>query len=325
MIPWARVRWVRTAVLGLLSIGLGGSAASAQSLAIARASARAGNADAAIGQTQQILATTPRSAEAHALLCHLHGSLDQFDAAIRECEAARDLQPSSSGYVLQLARAYGARADHAGAFTGMRMVGKIRDNFELAAQLDPKSVEALSDLGEFYVEAPGVVGGGVDKARSVVARLEPLSPARAHRLAGMIAAHTGDTATAEREFAQELSDAHAPEAYVDLANFYRKRKMFDEAAQNAVLAMQKDTKHGPDTVDAARILIDMKRNYAEAQKGLREYLATSQASMVTPAARVHTLLGQALAATGDNAGAQQQYAAALSVAHDYAPAKKLAQ
>lgn len=313
---------IRRAFLLWIFVGLSGSVAAAQSLAIARASARQGEADAAIAETRRILAGTPQSAESHELLCLLYGSVDEFDAAIHECEAARDLQPSSSPYVLQLARAYGAKADHAGAFTGMRMVGKIHDNFELAAQLNPKSVEALSDLGEFYVEAPGVVGGGVDKARSIVGRLQPLSAARAHRLAGMIAAHVGDTTMAEAEFAKESGLEHSPEAYVDLANYYRKRKLWDQAAQNAVLAIEKDEKRGPDSVDAARILLEMKRDLPVAQKALREYLAAPQATLVKPAAKVHTMLGQALAETGDHAGAQQQYTAALALARDYAPAKK---
>lgn len=308
----------------LLCSFLCASAGLAQSLTLARSSARQGNVDVAIAQTQQILTGTPRSVEAHALLCQLYGSIDQFDEAIKACEAARDLQPGSSNNVLQLALVYGARAEHAGAFTGMRMVGKIRENFERAVQLDPKSVEALSDLGQFYVEAPGVVGGGLDKARSVVTRLQPLSAVRADRLAGMIAAHAGDTAAAEAAFARELAAEHSPEAYVDLANYYRKRKLWEQAAQNAVLAIQKDEKHGPDSLDAAKILIDMKRDLPAAQKALRDYLAAPQATTVKPVAQVHTLLGQALAAAGDDAGAQQQYAAALAVAKEYAPAKKLA-
>ena len=134
------------------------SAAVAQSLAIAHALARQGKADAAIAQARGVLAGSPRSAEAHELLCQLWRSIDRFDDAVHECEAARDLQSGNSGYSLELARSYGAKADHAGALTGMRMVGRIRDSFERAAQLDPKSVDALSDLGEFYVEAPSLVG-----------------------------------------------------------------------------------------------------------------------------------------------------------------------
>ena len=59
---------------------------------------------------------------------------DHFDDAIHECEVARDLQSGNSSAELELARTYGAKADHAGALTGMRMVGRIRDSFEKAVQ-----------------------------------------------------------------------------------------------------------------------------------------------------------------------------------------------
>ncbi len=294
----------------------------AQTIAQARALAHQSKADAAISQARAVVAASPRSFEAHKLLCQLFRSINHFDDAIHECEAARDLQSGNSAAELELARAYGAKADHAGALTGMRMVGRIRDSFEKAAQLDPKNIDALSDLGEFYVEAPGLVGGGADKARAIIAQLRPLSPARSHRLAGMLAAKSGDYQTADAEFAAELAAAPTPEAYVDLAVYNRKRKNWAAAESNAVLAIQKDTVHGPDTIDAAENLLLIKRSLPIAQQALLDYLAHDQRSIVLPAAHVHTLLGEILQAQGNSASAQQQFQQALTFAADYEPARK---
>ncbi len=312
-------------VRALLACGLVVAPLHAQNLDIARSLARQGKADAAIAQARGVLASSPRSADAHELLCLLFRSTDHFDDAAHECEAARDLNAGSSAFTLELARTYGAKAAHAGALTGLRMVGRIRESFERAAQLDPKSVDALSDLGEFYVEAPGIVGGGIDKARALVGQLRPLSAERSHRLAGMIAAKAGDTKTADAEFAAELAVAHTPEAYVDLAVYARKRKDWAAAESNALLAIQKDAAHGPDTLDAAQILIDLKRRPNIAEQALRDYLAHVQTSDVMPAAHVHTLLGQLLAAQGDSAGAREQFSAALALAANYEPARKALQ
>ena len=289
----------------------------AQSLAAAKADARLGKVDAAIAD----LSSAPKSAETHSLLCSLYGSIENRDRAIAECEAASAAAPGSSDDALALARAYGAKADHSGALTGMRMVGRIRGNFERAVQLNPNSVEALSDLGEFYVDAPGVVGGGLDKARALVARLQPLSAARAHRLAGMIAVKAKDDKTAEQEFNAELAVEHSPEAYVDLANFYRSQKQPERAAAQAKLAISRDIHHGPDSLDAAAILLDLKLDTRVAQDALRTYLQTPQ-SGVASYARAHVMLGESLRAAGDAAGAQKEFAAALALAHDYEPARK---
>ena len=293
----------------------GSIAATAQVPAPAAADARAGRVDAAVTALKPL-----RNAEAQELLCKLYASVEARDAAIAACESAAALAPTNSAYALELARAYGAKADHSGALTGMRMIGKIRGSFEKAVQLDPKSIDALSDLGQFYAEAPGVVGGGTDKAREIVARLQPLSPARAHRLAAMIAAKEKDDATAESEYHAELAAARTPEAYVDLANFYRSRKQTDRAVENAKLAVAADTHHGPDTLDAATILIDLKHP-ADAEAGLRGYLSAPQTD-VSAFAHAHVLLGNALKATGDTAGAQKEFAAALALAANYDAARK---
>ncbi|SEB36979.1 Tetratricopeptide repeat-containing protein [Terriglobus roseus] len=298
-----------------ISLLLAATSAAAQIPASALADARAGRVDASVAALKPI-----KNADAQELLCKLYSSVDARDAAISACESAVSLAPSNSDYALELARVYGNKADHSGTFTGMRMVSKIRTNFEKAVQLNPKSVEALSDLGQFYAEAPGIVGGGADKARDLVTRLQPLSPARSHRLAAMIAAKAKDDTTAEAEYRAELAAGHTPEAYVDLAGFYRSRKQNDRAVENARLALAADTHRGPDTLDAAKILIDL-QHPADAVNGLRAYLNTQQAG-VSAFAQAHVLLGNALRATGDTAGAQKEFAAALALAPNYDAARK---
>ena len=64
---------------------------------------------------------------------------------------------------------------------------RARAEFEQAVSLDPRNGEALTDLGEFYTSAPGVVGGGIDKAQALVPQLEKVDPARAHILLARIA------------------------------------------------------------------------------------------------------------------------------------------
>ena len=56
---------------------------------------------------------------------------------------------------------------------------RARSEFEESAQLDPRNADALADLGEFYSSAPGVVGGGMDKAANVASQLDRVDPARA--------------------------------------------------------------------------------------------------------------------------------------------------
>ncbi|SDF24571.1 tetratricopeptide repeat protein [Terriglobus roseus] len=292
--------------------------ATAQVPASAKTDAHNGRVDSALAAI-----ANAKSADAQYLRCELYSSIENRDQAIQACEAATAAAPNNSLYQLELARVYGDKADHSGAFTGMRMVGKIRGSFERAVQLDGSNIEALSDLGQFYVEAPGIAGGGTDKAKDLVTKLQPLSPARAHRLSAMIATKSHDDAMAETEYKAALAAGHTPEAWVDLARFYRNRKQYDAAENAARSAIQIDKAHGPDTFDGAKLLLQMHRSVPVAQAALRSYLATPQ-EHVAAYAQAHVQLGDSLKESGDTDSAQKEYAAALALAHDYEPARKAA-
>jgi tetratricopeptide (TPR) repeat protein len=305
----------------ILALVIGQAATASGGFEQARATARSGHGDEAVAQLLA-LGQDPRALQ---LLCTVYITMEKFDEGIRACEAAVSANPSSSEAQLLLARAYGAKADHSGAFTGMRLVGKIRGSFEKAVELDSTSVEALSDLGEFYVSAPGIVGGGSDKATLLVDKLMKLSPARGHRLLGMIAQKNNNLPVAEAEFQKEIEQKHSPESYVDLANFYAHQKQWEKASAAALSAIHHDVRHGADSIDAAKLLVKLNRELPAAEQAYRDYLAGSNQTAGTPAFKVHTLLGLALARQGEKAGAQREFAAALELAHDYPPARKGAQ
>ena len=69
----------------------------------------------------------------------------------------------------------------------------------------------MSDLGQFYVAAPAIVGGGVDKAQALVPQVMPRSAAKAHRLLALIAQKKNDMATAEAEYKSAIASGKSPE------------------------------------------------------------------------------------------------------------------
>ena len=87
-----------------------------------------------------------------------------WDAGIPSCEKAVALDPNDGLYHLWLGRIYGEKADRAGFLKAAGLAGKVRTEFERAVELSPNSWEARTDLAEFYLEAPGIVGGSKDEA-----------------------------------------------------------------------------------------------------------------------------------------------------------------
>src|SRR6267154_6776774 len=140
----------------------------------------AGRVDEVLPILKQQIASHPSDAESHNLLCRAYYMLDEWDRGIEACERARNLDPQKSLYSLWLGRVYGLKADHVGALSALGPAKKFRSSLERAVELDPGNWEARSDLAEFYLEAPGIVGGGRDKARTEADEILPLNPARAH-------------------------------------------------------------------------------------------------------------------------------------------------
>lgn len=68
-----------------------------------------------------------------------------------------------------------------------------------AVQLDPSNVGAREGPVSFYVQAPGVMGGSIAKAREQAEAIAKINPMRAHFARASIAANQKDLATAERE------------------------------------------------------------------------------------------------------------------------------
>ena len=312
---------VLCALFGGAQAFAGGNAGNAQ----ANALLQQGKVDQAKAVLEQTLAGQPDDAWAHSLLCRVYYAQDMADAAVNECEKAIARAPNDSDTQLWMGRAYGMKAERANPLVAFALARKVHASFERALELDPNNVHAMSDLGEFYVNAPGIVGGGVGKAQDLARRMQSRFPAESHRVLAMIAEKRNDYATAETEFRAAAETARTPEAYVDLGHFYQRHHQPDKALAPLQAAIDADRRRDAALVDAASILTAANRSPDLAENVLREYLSSPSKSEAAPAFKVHVQLGKLLASRGDAAGARREYAAALALASNYTPARKALQ
>jgi len=281
-----------------------------------------GRVDQAEKSLRSTLSANPRDAQAHQLLCRVFYTQDRGSDAVRECEAAVAAAPNDSVSIDWLGRAYGLKASHVNPLSAFSLAKKVRSTFERAVQADPNNLDALIDLGQFLVDAPSIAGGDIDRARQLAATMAPHFAAKSHRLLAQIAAKNHDNVTAETEFKAAVNAGHSPDAYTDLALFYQTHNQPDKALASVRDAIRADRAHGPALVDAASILIDAHRAPELAEQALRDYLASSAQSDEAPVFRVRVKLGKLLAARGDQAAAQREFAAALALASNYGPARE---
>jgi tetratricopeptide (TPR) repeat protein len=290
----------------------------AQILEAVRGDLTHGRADHGLQALDEVLTQDPRNAEAYNLRCRIYLQEQRWSDAIKACQAGVKLAPDNSNYHLWLARALGEKADRVSFITAFKMAKQIHVEFETAAKLDPHSANALSDLGEFYVDAPGIVGGGVDKAEPVAQQLDAFAPDRAHYLRARIAENQKDYVKAEEEYKAAIAASKEPaDTWMDLASFYRKRQRWDDMIQAVHKGAALDTEHGVASSDGASVLIRAGRDLPFARQLLEAYLASPNQSEDAPAFQTHVQLGKLLSKLGDAPGAQEQFAAAVELAKDY--------
>jgi cytochrome c-type biogenesis protein CcmH/NrfG len=312
------IRWT-TKILALALLLLPAVAAAADSPSDLLA---AGRVDDAISSLSVKLDSAPNDAASYNLLCRAYFAVSNWDRAIWACEKAISLEPTNSEYHLWLGRTYGEKADSSNFFTAAGLAKKVRNEFERAVHLDPNNVAARVDLAEFYLEAPGIVGGGQDKARGQAEAVAHLNPSKAHWIQGRLAEKNKDTASAEREYRAAIEASHGSgNAWLNLGLFYRKAGRFDEMQE----ALKKAVAAPPDQpevlVDAASTLLRANRDLPLATQLVRRYLASNTVEQAPPF-KAHYLLGNILEKQGDREGAVKEYQTALAMAKDFGRARE---
>jgi len=199
--------------------------------------------------------------------------LGEYKKAQEAFEKAVAASPRNSEYYNWLGKAYGRRAETSSFITAPSYAGKARDNLEKAVILDPHNSEAVSDLFEYYLDAPGFLGGGIDKATALSAKISELDPAEGQYAMAVIAEHRKEFNSAEAHFrrAMELAPRQVGRV-LDLAKFLAKQGRTQESDQ--VFAQAE--KVAPDDprilFERASTYIQVKRNTDQARELLRQYL-----------------------------------------------------
>ncbi|HYM77199.1 MAG TPA: tetratricopeptide repeat protein [Candidatus Dormibacteraeota bacterium] len=276
-----------------------------------------GHVDEAVAALEQQVRQAPNDAAGYNLLCRAYFMMEEWDRGIANCERARNLDPQNSVHYLWLGRIYGEKADRAGLLSAGGLGKKSRTAFERAVELDPRNWEARKDLAEFYFSAPGIVGGGKDKARDQAEAIRALNPAAADWVVGQIAEKNRDYPAAEREYRAAIAASKSGVwAWVELAIFFRHINRLDDMEKALLEAETAPVDHHEALMDGASLLMRTGRDPALGIRLLRRYFSVGPVEE-GPAYKAHEYWGQLLERQGDHHGAAAEYRAALALFHGF--------
>ena len=282
---------------------------------------KAGKADEALRTLNATLAQDPKDAGTYNLLCRVYFQLELWDNAIRMGEKSVSLEPQNSSYHLWLGRAQGRKAENSNPFAAFGLARKVKTEFERAVTLDANNLAARADLSEFYLEAPGFLGGDKNKAKQQADYIAEHDLA----LAGYIYARVEEkqgSGHAEEKFKKAIAASENSSHYwMELAYFYRRTGKLNDMESAVIQALASPHPHSIPNYDGAYLLLRAGRNFPGAIQMLHQYLSQDNPAEEGPAFQAHYMLGVLLEKQGERKDAAVEYQAALAMASQFKPAK----
>jgi tetratricopeptide (TPR) repeat protein len=235
-----------------------------------------------------------KTAETWCLLGQARFMTGENKRAAEMFEKAVAIEPQNSVYMHWLGRAYGRQAESASFFSAPGLAVKTRQAFEKSVALDPSNKEALNDLFEFYMDAPGFLGGGLTRAEQLIPQIAHTDEAEGYFARAQLARKRKDFNSAEQMLrrAMELAPRQVGRV-LDLAKFLARAGRVSESDQVFAQA----SKLAPDSpqvlYDRAAFYIEQKRNLDQAAALLERYLKSPLTPDNVPREKAIELLKQA--------------------------------
>jgi Flp pilus assembly protein TadD len=217
--------------------------------------------------------------------------LADYKKATEALERASAVEPDNPTILNWLGRAWGRRAETSGPFTAPGYATKARQMFERAVALDPTNKEATGDLLDYYLDAPGFLGGGMQKAQELAKLIARTDAAEGHYAQALIEDRRKEYDSAEQHFrhAAELAPKQVGR-FLDLAKYLAKRGRFAESEAVFEHAAKVAPNNPRVLFERASTYVKDKRNLEQARDMLERYIQAPLTADDPPREQAEALL-----------------------------------
>jgi len=231
-----------------------------------------------------------------------------YDDAAKILEKAVKKVPDNAEYVSLLGEAECAQAQTAGMFSAFGYAKSCVKHFERAVELAPDNIDYRGALFSYYLQAPGIVGGGSDKARAQADEIAKRDPAMALAWKAQIEAKDEHYDAAEKLLKTAIDTAKENTDYrFQLGMLYQTAKRYDDAF-TTFSALHKEK---PDQLQAlyqiGRTAVISKTRLDEGADALKTYLGSPEDPKLPSHAWAHYRLGLVYDLQGKKDDSRQEY------------------
>jgi Tfp pilus assembly protein PilF len=234
------------------------------------------------------------------------------ETAVNLLEKAVAQSPNNAEAHDLLGNAYGTLAEHASIFKMPGLARKAHAEFERAVQLDPNYLDARFALIEFYMLAPGFLGGSEEKAIAQANEIKKRDAIDGHRAFGLIYQHRKKPDLARKEYVDAVKEQpNSPKARYWLGVSYYPDKNYKAAAIEFETAVRIDPSYMPGWFQIGHVAALSGSDLDRGEEALRKYLTYTPAHDEPPVYRAHYWLGAIYEKLGKKSEAKASYATSL--------------
>lgn len=252
------------------------------------------------------------NAEAWYYLGRIAQSENRIDDAEEYLKKAIKIDGARSIYHQWLGRVYGLQAANASVIRQPFIARNVRRSFEKAVELDPDNLEARFDLVQFFIFAPGVVGGNAGKAVDHAEEIKKRDAVRGHNAYGIIYGREDEFEKAEREFTSAIEiDPTQHEPYMWLAFMYSRAENYAQAMSKLQTLIDRRPDYMPAYYHYGRLAAISGEQLEQGKQYLEKYLQHTPAWNEPTIASAHYRLGNIYQMADDPERAREQYEISL--------------
>ena len=236
-------------------------------------------------------------------------------------EAATKLDPKNTTYFLWLGRAYGREAQQANVLRQPGLAKRTKSAWERAIELDPDNLDARSDLIQYYVQAPGFLGGSMAKAIEQAEEIRKRNALRGYLELGALYERDKKLVEAEHAYvaaSREKSDRHVGEYRLGL--FYQNTGAFEKAFDLFEAMVAANPSEFGALFQIGKTGAMSGQRLDRAAEALEAYLQTTPGRNDPTLAAAHWRLGMVHERRQDRQRAKAEYETALRLDPTFKPA-----
>ena len=262
------------------------------------------------------------SATAATLLGRMAWQSANYKDAARWLDAAIALDPRGVEAHIWRGRTYLQEIETVNFMRKGAVAGRARAMFEKAVEIDPSSFEAREARTEYLMNAPGIAGGSIDKARAEANVAKRVSPVRGALLVGRVEEKAGKPGVAEAEYrALTTSFPDSTGGWEALTTLYQSQSRWDDAFRIIDDRLRANPNDNGMLYQLGRAASLSGQRLEAGEEALRRYLARDNARKAFDGT-VHYRLGAIRERRGDTQGARSEYELAVTLDPRNAAAKR---